>query len=664
MTSVARKQRAPRPGRTVGQNRFASGGDFAIPTLDESREALLEAIGPTPDLTFIRPIGNLGDELIWAGARELLSGHVYREIDIDALCSARGELAVIGGGGAWCHAFSSHMPELLEIAESRFERVIVLPTSFEVGVDRVRAALRRTKALVFARERDSFEQIRGFCRAELAHDLAFFVDLSAFDAPGEGELNAYRTDEERRDDRPPPPGNDDISLTAGSLESWLRTIERHRTINTDRAHVMIAGAMMGKAVGYSSSNYFKVDSLAETWLDGYDVTPLPGSRAKSDAAAVEIRTRTPAADPRTRVTIAVICRGDAEPAARAIELAEAGAVDARVAVFDRNSSASVRTALSELADKHPHTELRPADRDLGTADALRLAAELARSEFVIFLDERVRLRAGALDALCAALDAEPEAWAATPAVALPDETLATCGGWLVDDGETIVRVADRAGIPAGELADAPPAPTGFAPLVGTLFRRSALESTPPAGGFNIDCQSADWNLRAGAAGALLLACPRAIAGVPATGHRSPGPEFAERVRCVREFAAHARFLDRHDRVLIDDLGRFVPEFERLPEDERPAAARLLLAHVTARGEARTLAEWVNGGLDAVFGGRPEDAVAREAERERALWLEERNETLTAIMNGGWWRLRERLTPLRRAADRFRGAGGSEEDPGR
>lgn len=48
--------------------------------VEQSRRALLRAIGQTPDLTFLRGRGNLGDHLIWAGTRQLLHGVPHREI--------------------------------------------------------------------------------------------------------------------------------------------------------------------------------------------------------------------------------------------------------------------------------------------------------------------------------------------------------------------------------------------------------------------------------------------------------------------------------------------------------------------------------------------------------------------------------------------------------
>src|SRR2546422_10795008 len=127
--------------------------DAAFPEiLEVSRQRLLDEIPDTADVTLVRVPGNMGDELIGVGTRALLANHVVCEIVIEELATARGELALITGGGAWCRAFNDYMPEVLDVAERRFDRVVVLPSSFETTEDRVRAALRRTRATIFARE--------------------------------------------------------------------------------------------------------------------------------------------------------------------------------------------------------------------------------------------------------------------------------------------------------------------------------------------------------------------------------------------------------------------------------------------------------------------------------------------------------------------------------
>ncbi len=254
----------------------ASSPGRAFPSVEESRQRILGAIGQAPDLTFIRGLGNIGDEFILAGTRELLSGHIYREIPLNELPGASGELAVLTGGGAWSRAYNEYMPEALAIAEQRFERVIVLPSTFEIAEPRVRAALERSDALFFARELESLGQISELCCSELAHDCAFFTDLSAFDSTGSGELNAFRTDHESGGQFEAAAGSEDISATANSLEDWLGTIERHAVVNTDRAHVMIAAARLGKKVRYREGSYFKLGAIAQSSLAEYDVAPMEG----------------------------------------------------------------------------------------------------------------------------------------------------------------------------------------------------------------------------------------------------------------------------------------------------------------------------------------------------------------------------------------------------
>lgn len=83
-------------------------------------------------------------------------------------------------------------------------------------------------------------------------------------------LIAYRDDREAA--RPHVPiANNDISVTCDSLDEFLWTIARHELIRTDRAHVTIAGAMLGKRVEYAASNYHKVPGIVSFSLDGLDV---------------------------------------------------------------------------------------------------------------------------------------------------------------------------------------------------------------------------------------------------------------------------------------------------------------------------------------------------------------------------------------------------------
>jgi len=273
----------------------------------ESRQKLLREISGAPDVTFIRAGGNIGDHLIHAGTRQLLAGVSYdeiklrkrrkeevrgsrragrlllgpfykeaksprhREAGIGGLGGIRGHTALVTGGGAWCRPFHRTWPAVLPLLERRFERVIVLPSSVDVSVEEVREVLSRTKALVFARERESYRQLRELCKTDIAHDCAFFFDFGPFGRRGEGLLTAYRTDAESASGGQVPPGNNDISITCDNLDQWLWTIARYGVVETDRAHVMIAAAMLGKKVKYRPSSYHKVPAIAEYALKGFPI---------------------------------------------------------------------------------------------------------------------------------------------------------------------------------------------------------------------------------------------------------------------------------------------------------------------------------------------------------------------------------------------------------
>src|SRR5262245_46362081 len=145
-----------------------------------------------------------------------------------------------------------------------------MPSSFDVSVPFVSATLAATKALVFARERESFNGICRLCNANIAYDCAFFFDYRPYLRPGEGCLLAHRTDKESVLSLVPE-SNLDISYACSSLDEWLWTIARHATVKTDRAHVMIAAALLGKTVDYGTSCYHKVPAIADYALRSFPV---------------------------------------------------------------------------------------------------------------------------------------------------------------------------------------------------------------------------------------------------------------------------------------------------------------------------------------------------------------------------------------------------------
>src|SRR5687767_6879763 len=199
----------------------------------------------------------------------MLAGLDYREVSVLDLGDTRGHTAVFPGAGGFCQAHHKIAAYASEV-ERRFERVVILPSSFDVSVESVRSYLRCTKAHVFAREAESYRQIRTLCQADLAHDCAFYFNFEPYRRLGHGTLVAYRTDDESALKRVPD-DNNDISQSCETLDEFLWTIARHALVRTDRAHVMIAAAMLGKRVEYWPSNYHKIPALVQFSLAEYDV---------------------------------------------------------------------------------------------------------------------------------------------------------------------------------------------------------------------------------------------------------------------------------------------------------------------------------------------------------------------------------------------------------
>lgn len=242
----------------------------------ECRRRLLRELDDARDLTFVRLRGNLGDYLIWAGARQLLRDRPYREVAAEDLGDVSGDVAVMSGCGGWCEPFHGLAPETLVELERRFERVVVLPSTFDPTFPMVREVLEASDAKIFARDRTSYELIAPMCDADLAFDCAFYFDYSPYCyRRAEGLLLAYRTDAESAIDWESlggrPRQNRDISRAAHDLDHWLWQIAGHETVRTDRAHVAIAGALMGRSVEYTATTYHKVPAIAEYSLQGLDV---------------------------------------------------------------------------------------------------------------------------------------------------------------------------------------------------------------------------------------------------------------------------------------------------------------------------------------------------------------------------------------------------------
>lgn len=239
--------------------------------------------------------GNLGDALILAGAQAFLSHfgfehRVVRGIDIAeirrvllrrryvrelllakpliernrlTLRKLAGEYrnAIYCGGGYWIP--HSRKPAVVRLVVDRFERAIVMPGTYAMPVpDDI-----RSRALLFVRDR-SESQAR-LPEAPFCHDTAFFLDPPPTEGRGIGWF--VRGDEERSGAIPRPLNNRDVSAEGDEWsdpEIVLDAVRPCATVVTDRLHVAIPAALMGKRVYLFQSNYFKIRAIFEASIVG------------------------------------------------------------------------------------------------------------------------------------------------------------------------------------------------------------------------------------------------------------------------------------------------------------------------------------------------------------------------------------------------------------
>jgi hypothetical protein len=259
--------------------------------------------------------GNGGDGLILRGLRRLCAEFDLSVTELNYPYPASGRLLLAPGNGNLCVPYHSCVERVSAYAD-RFDTLAILPCSVELASDAVRGFLTAlpSHAHVFCREAYSFALVRELVgpgrNVWLDHDLAIEADLSAWRHAGRGTLYAFRVDPESTGE-PPPPGNVDVSALTGEwmTELLLDVISTFASVHTDRAHVAIAAARLGRETHIYPNRYHKVRGIYEQSLARYD-----------NAHFHEVRTALPPleVDPRF---VAWRARSDAE-ASRTVRDAE------------------------------------------------------------------------------------------------------------------------------------------------------------------------------------------------------------------------------------------------------------------------------------------------------------------------------------------------------
>lgn len=213
--------------------------------------------------------GNCGDGVIVMGFQRLAAEYHMRFVELLHPRPAEGHALFVLGCGNLGRSYHGQAERIMNYM-GKFQRVYVLPCSLDPAAAPVAAMLAKLPPHVtlFCRETYSAELARPLVspgvEIHLDHDLAFELDYARWAQKGSGRLNAFRTDLESTD-APLPADNQDISFWGGveDGELMVRTVSGYRVVHTDRAHVAITAAMLGKETHVYPNNYHKLRGIYE-----------------------------------------------------------------------------------------------------------------------------------------------------------------------------------------------------------------------------------------------------------------------------------------------------------------------------------------------------------------------------------------------------------------
>ena len=213
------------------------------------------------------PGGNKGDGLIYQGAYTLFSrfGIEINTFDKVSQMPKTSETLIILGSGGFSknyHTMVDIIPKLI----TNYQMNYIFPSTFDLSFTPVKEFISNIpeNVVIFCREKISYEAVKKLLNRErvfLDHDTAFHLDYTPWIKRSDGLINAFRIDKESSKIDIP---EDNIDISNGFYHQWkelLDEISKYSEVNTNRAHVSIAAAKMGKITNIYPSNYFKQEEI-------------------------------------------------------------------------------------------------------------------------------------------------------------------------------------------------------------------------------------------------------------------------------------------------------------------------------------------------------------------------------------------------------------------
>lgn len=206
---------------------------------------------------YVRPVGNVGDDLIELAMTQLFAayGIRWRQVTAEELGrhGADVDVLVFGGGGNMGERYRGNY-DLRGRALATGLPLVILPQSFTSPEDR---GFER----VYVRERSSLRFHPG---GILAPDLALGLAWPEPAGP-DRDLGVFLRRDQERGGRKPLFFRDPVRM-ARTPAAYLALAARHRRIVTDRLHFAVAGLHAGRDVTLVANDYHKNRSMHETWL--------------------------------------------------------------------------------------------------------------------------------------------------------------------------------------------------------------------------------------------------------------------------------------------------------------------------------------------------------------------------------------------------------------
>lgn len=205
---------------------------------------------------FVRPFGNVGDDLIERATVQLFTefGIVWQRHDPATRPAPEIEVLTFGGGGNMGTRYRNNYDLRTRLLETGLPTVI-LPQSFTSAED-------RPFARVHVRENIS---LHTYCpHGILAPDLALGLDVPPPPVPTKSLGVFLRRDQESALGRSW--FSRDPAKLCRTTDEYLALAAKHARIVTDRLHFAVCGLLQGRDVTLIANDYHKNEAMHAAWL--------------------------------------------------------------------------------------------------------------------------------------------------------------------------------------------------------------------------------------------------------------------------------------------------------------------------------------------------------------------------------------------------------------